>query len=60
METEDRVYRAFADEIFKIRKEIEKATDKNDARRLFRRIRELKSLQFWHLGPSQREDLLKL
>lgn len=60
MELEDRVYKAFADEICGIRKEIEQVTDKNDARRLFRRIRELKSLQFWHLGPSKREDLMRL
>lgn len=60
MELEDRVYNAFADEICEIRKKIEKVTDSRDARRLFKRIKELKSLQFWQLGPSKRENLLKL
>lgn len=60
MESDDRVYNAFAEEICEIRKKIEKVTDYNDARRLFRRIRELKSLQFWQLGPAKREELLKL
>ncbi|HBV99188.1 MAG: hypothetical protein JL50_06985 [Peptococcaceae bacterium BICA1-7] len=60
MQSEDRIYDAFADEICEIRKKIEKVTDSNDARRLFRRIRELKSLQFWQLGPDKRETLQKL
>lgn len=60
MELEDRIYNTFADEIYKIRREIEKVTDPDDARRLLRRIKELKSLQFWHLSPSKREELLKL
>lgn len=60
MELEDRVYNAFAEEICELRRKIEKVTDPDDARRLVRRIKELKSLQFWHLSPSKREELLKL
>jgi len=60
MESDDRIYNVFADEICGLRKKIEKVTDSNDARRLFRRIKELKSLQFWQLSPAKREDLLKL
>lgn len=60
MQLEDRVYNAFAEEISEIRTKIEKVNKPEDARKLFRRIKELKSLQFWHLSPSKREELLKL
>lgn len=57
---EDKVYNAFATEIIEIRKKIEKVNDPRDARKLFRRIRDLKSLQFWHLSPEKKEQILKL
>ncbi|MFZ5643107.1 MAG: hypothetical protein ACOY46_05920 [Bacillota bacterium] len=57
---EDKVFDAFASEIYDIRKKLEEVDDPRAARKLFRRIKELKSLQFWHLSPSKREDILKL
>jgi len=60
MQLEDKVYNAFAEEISEIRTKIEKVNKPEEARKLFRRIKELKSLQFWHLSPSKREELLKL
>ncbi|MFZ5643108.1 MAG: hypothetical protein ACOY46_05925 [Bacillota bacterium] len=45
----------FTKEIYQLRKQLEKVDDPADARKLFKKIRELKSLQFWQIIPSKRE-----
>lgn len=60
MQLEDKAYNVFAEEILEIRRKLQEVTDPKDVRQLLRRIKELKSLQFWHLSPSKREEILRL